>query len=484
MADVLAAAVRGLQRLPDEDLVVRYEQHELRLTRSACAAARAAARRSRREHNRASGVFARALTDGLIEQLRSTGDGSVRGSGGEQAWLRQELLASDEISAVLDRCWPERTPAQLLTELYADPAVLAAAGRSLRPADRALLFRPAGAAWTPADVPLLAEAGALLGNPADDVRAAQRRRERDEALRYAEGVLQITDLAELGLLDPAMLAERWADDGPRETVAERAGADPNWTFGHVIVDEAQELSPMAWRMLVRRCPTRSMTLVGDLAQTGAASGASSWAGALAPFAGDRWTLAELTVNYRTPAEIMAVAADVLATIDPTLSPPTSVRSTGEQPVACRVAPDELPAALARMVASEVEAVGGGRLAVLLPESLAATLAPAVLAAVPAARSGPAALDAQVGVFTVAEVKGLEFDAVLVVEPAAILARSPRGPNDLYVALTRATKRLAVLHTGELPDSLHRLDPADATQPAGTRPHPPDHPHHPDRRLTG
>jgi hypothetical protein len=212
-------------------------------------------------------------------------------------------------------------------------------------------------------------------------------------------------------------------------------------------------------MLVRRCPTRSMTLVGDLAQTGAAAGASSWAGALGPFAGDRWTLAELTVNYRTPAEIMAVAADVLATIDPTLAPPTSVRSTGEPPLAHRVAEADLPAALAKLIAAEAAAADGGRLAVLLPASLAGELGPAVLAAVPAARSGPAALDAEIGVFAVGEVKGLEFDAVLLVEPAAILADSPRGRNDLYVALTRATRRLAVLHAADLPASLHRLAPA-------------------------
>jgi DNA helicase IV len=458
MAEVIAGAVRQLQRLPSRDITVRYAQHDLRLTRSACAAARSAARRSRREHNRASGSFARALVDTLIQQLRSTGDGAPRGV--EPGGLRRELLATDEVRAVLDECWPERTPAQLLTELYADAAVLAAAaGRALRPAERELLARPPGAGWTPADVPLLAEAGELLGDPAEDIRAAERRRERDEAIRYAEGVLQLTDLAELGLVDASMLADRWADSGPQGTVADRATSDPQWTFGHVIVDEAQELSPMAWRMLVRRCPTRSMTLVGDLAQTGAAAGASSWAGALEPFAGDRWTLAELTVNYRTPAEIMAVAADVLATIDATLAPPTSVRSTGEPPLAHRVAAADLPAALVKLVAAEAAAADGGRLAVLLPASLAGELGPAVLAAVPAARSGPAALDAEIGVFTVDEVKGLEFDAVLLVEPAAILADSPRGPNDLYVALTRTTRRLAVLHAADLPGSLHRLAPA-------------------------
>ena len=128
-------------------------------------------------------------------------------------------------------------------------------------------------------------------------------------------------------------ARRYATPG---RTAERAAADRTWTFGHVIVDEAQELSPMAWRLLMRRCPTRSMTLVGDVAQTGDAGRRDSWAQVLTPYVGDRWRLAELTVNYRTPAEIMAVAAEVLAAIGvDRLEPPQSVRSTGVRPVGAR-----------------------------------------------------------------------------------------------------------------------------------------------------
>jgi DNA helicase IV len=109
------------------------------------------------------------------------------------------------------------------------------------------------------------------------------------------------------------------------TTAERAAADRTWTFGHVVVDEAQELSPMAWRLLVRRCPTRSMTAVGDLAQTGTPAGATDWGQTLRPHVGDAWRLEQLTVNYRTPAEVMAVAADVLAAGGTGASAPRSVR---------------------------------------------------------------------------------------------------------------------------------------------------------------
>src|SRR6185437_8207319 len=115
------------------------------------------------------------------------------------------------------------------------------------------------------------------------------------------------------------------------TTAERAWADPNWAYGHVIVDEAQELSEMAWRMVMRRVPTRSLTVVGDVAQRGSAAGARSWAQMLDPYVQGRWREERLTVNYRTPSEIMAVAGDVLASVAPDEQPPESVREEGARP---------------------------------------------------------------------------------------------------------------------------------------------------------
>jgi hypothetical protein len=190
-------------------------------------------------------------------------------------------------------------------------------------------------------------------------------------------------------------------------------------------------------MLMRRSPNRSMTLVGDVDQTGDLAGTSSWERVLAPYVADRWRLERLTVNYRTPAEIMSVAT----AFTPGSVPARSVRSTGVEPWACR---DDVLA----VTAAEAAAVGDGRLAVIVPAARLSELGGSV--------SEYPDLQAPVVVLTVRQVKGLEFDSVLVVDPALILAESPRGRNDLYVALTRATQRLGVLHTGELPAGLDQL----------------------------
>src|SRR5690348_7668214 len=147
------------------------------------------------------------------------------------------------------------------------------------------------------------------------------------------------------------LAARFADRDTRE-LAERAAADRDWTYRHIVVDEAQELSEMDWRVLMRRCPGRSFTVVGDLAQRRSAAGATSWDAMLAPYVADRWVHRSLTVNYRTPAEIMAVAAAVLAGFAPGVRPPDSVRASGVLPWSRRVTGDELAAAVDEFVRDE------------------------------------------------------------------------------------------------------------------------------------
>ncbi len=225
--------------------------------------------------------------------------------------------------------------------------------------------------WTPADVPLLDEAAELLGSDGSAEAAREAAALREE-LQYAQGVLDILDLDED--LDPELLratdlidADRLADRQRQrrlDSTAERAAADRTWTYGHVIIDEAQELSPMAWRVLMRRCPSRSMTVVGDLAQTGDRAAAGSWQEVLGPYVAQRWRLEQLTINYRNPAEIAELADEVLAALDVDIIAPQSVRRTGVAPRAVRVCAlaDELPA----VVADEAAAVGDGRVAVLGP----------------------------------------------------------------------------------------------------------------------
>ena len=200
-----------------------------------------------------------------------------------------------------------------------------------------------------------------------------------------------------------------------------------------------------------------MTLVGDVAQTGDLAGTSSWQRVLGPTMDDRWRLERLTINYRTPAEIMAVAADVLAGINPELEPPRSVRQSGVQPWHEEVPPAELPGRLAAVVAKEAAGMSDGRLAVIVPASRLRELSRSVQGVLPGAAVGEdPELTSPVVVLSVAQAKGLEFDTVLVADPQQILDDSARGGGDLYVALTRATQRLGVVHSGKLPSVLARL----------------------------
>ncbi|MEV4489659.1 AAA family ATPase [Micromonospora coxensis] len=464
MTEVLAAAVRDRQWVPDEPLEIEVERETLLLDPVTVREARERVRRTGRPHNLARALFdveiVHALADQVAEQIGADplgGDNLL--SEADRAEIRRELREEPGVRAALDELWPVLTPQRLLADLYASTDRIAVAAPMLTDEERTLLHREPGGGWTPADVPLLDEAAELLG---EDERAAAARRERIRASQreYAEGVLEIwrgsrsidvEDEADGGeilgvtdLLDADRLLER-QEEADRLTTAQRAAADRSWAFGHVIVDEAQELSPMAWRLLMRRCPSRSMTIVGDVAQTGALAGTPSWADALEPYVAQRWRLEELTVSYRTPAEIMAVAADVLAGIDPALRPPRSVRATGVPPwdraVTAGALADELVAATAR----EATGLADGRLGVIVPQGRADELAAAVVAALPEAAVGEQPeLESRVVVLTVDQAKGLEFDSVLVVDPDGIVAESPRGRSDLYVALTRATQRLGIL----------------------------------------
>ncbi len=504
MVQVLAAAVRDHQRLPDEDLEIPFEGQTLRLDRVTCWRARQRARLAGTPHNQARAGFRRELLAGLSQQVvsRLVADlpevelpdddllnddvPSERLLDAELEEIRSELGAAPRVRAAIDRLWPRLTPEELLTRLLTSPERLAAAAPELSAAERGRLLRErtdrratgGPGWWTPADVPLLDEAAVLLGSTdggaaREALLASERRRE----LAYARAVLSIVGVDDNGYVAPELLAARHYDTGLDTGIAERARRDRTWTFGHVIVDEAQELSAMAWRMLMRRCPARSMTVAGDIAQRGALGGVRSWADVLEPHAPGAWRVEELTVNYRTPVEIIEVAADVLASISAELRPPRSVREAGVTPWALHLDEAELAARLPELLAGETLAIGDGKLAVLVPAGRVEELARRV-ATVPGAavERGPSALDARIAVLTVAEAKGLEFDEVVLVDPAGIVAESPRGAADLYVALTRATRRLAVVHTGDLPPMLARLrrapgagappGPSGAEAPAG------------------
>ncbi|MBB5435939.1 DNA helicase IV [Nocardiopsis composta] len=507
MAGLVAAAVRERQRVPRGGLRVEAQGMELTVDEQTCRDIRDLTRDLGIRHNAARPFFVREMLGALALDQQRRFEESVREAeedagltGGAvpeledpdaPLWTEEDtevavetLWGDPAVQRALNALWPHLAPERLVGELLSDPGLMSAAAREAarEPEEGAvaehewrILLRPAGSAWTVDDVPLLDEAAELLGEEAGkrsaEQRAAERRRRERE--RYARGVLEISGLFEGDREGAAAaLAERQADEGPAPTTAERAEADRSWAYGHVIVDEAQELSEMAWRTVMRRIPTRSLTVVGDTAQTGSAAGASSWEQMLGGYAGGRLHEERLLVNYRTPAEIMDVAADVLKEVAPDQRPPESVREGGERPRAVRIAPGTWAERLPGLVGAELRAVGaapdgadcadgadpGGRVAVIVPDDRHAEFAALLPEA--ASDASPAVLDSPVAVLTCTLAKGLEFDSVLIAEPDRILAGSPQGGRDLYVAVTRATRRMTVLHERPLPGMLSGLARGD------------------------
>ena len=429
MVKVVADAVAGRQRPLRRDVQVGFEGFVLRITAEASARIVAAVRRRPGTHNarrrQVEGMVARMLHQQYrqaAERRRRVGlgrgaddeggDGPAdplgQGAVGEQE-LWESLRVLPAVTDALHRMWPVLTPEELLHDLYGAPPLVRVAARGVLTDDeQAALVRDRSPAleripWTAGDLPLLDEARVLLG--------------------------------------------------PRRPGARRGGEIRR--YGHIVVDEAQDLTPLQLRMLARRSLSGSMTVAGDIAQATGPRALARWAEVTAYLPAARTSrVVELSVNYRTPSEVMALAGRVLAVTAPHLSPPLSVRSTGTPPATRAAPPGEVAAHVATVAAEESAAVGAGTVAVVVTPSMAPSVQAALEAAgVAFAAAGRDGLDAPVTLIPVGMVKGLEFDAVVVVEPARLVAEATQGLRALYVALTRATKRLTLVHAEPLPEVL-------------------------------
>ena len=402
MATVVRRAVRTRQRGLREPLVLDYGLRRLRLSTGASAAIVAGARRRARTHNAGRRLVAEAFFESLAGSVRRPVNA---------AELADALGETLEVRRALDWMWPQLTPAHLLHDLFGSRALLAnAAAGVLDDAETEGLYRPRQAhaddvVWTGDDVPLLDEARMLLG--------------------------------------------------PRKP---RGNAGRIRTYGHIVVDEAQDLSPMQLRMVGRRSLNGSLTLVGDIAQATSAWAHDSWdslVDLISPEAPPRF--AELTIGYRVPQPIMSFAAACLPPEMADLVPPRAARPGGEPPRIVRLpaaGSGTLAAAVADTVRSELPHVGAGNLAVICADEQVAELSEALAAAgVPHGTSARRALGMQVSVCSARTLKGLEVDAAVVVEPARIVAESAAGMRLLYVALSRATQRLTVIAGEPLPGEL-------------------------------
>ena len=289
--------------------------------------------------------------------------------------------------------------------------------------------------------------------------AADARRAAEE--QYAKDTLAATGLGG-GIVSSQMLLDQMNGDDA-ELTAQRAAADREWTYGHIVVDEAQELTAMDWRMLIRRCPSRSFTIVGDVAQTSALGGTRRWSKSMNRLFGEsHWDLNELTINYRNPQEVSELASRFAEEEGLYISTVNAVRTIPDS-VSRNVVPDmssllETTAEQAAQLAEQfVSADGTGRIAVICPDNLIAPVRDAVRRKL-AVILDPAEYarlieqpewDEQISVCGTETVKGLEFDAVVVVEPGLIEDDAPSrlvAASDLYVAMTRPTQKLVIVRT--------------------------------------
>ncbi|GAA1842110.1 HelD family protein [Brevibacterium marinum] len=436
MATVLKTHIANYERIPDHDEELRVGSHNIWLRRRDVRAARDRARRTGDAHNAARNGFVSGLLKSLAEDLaREMG---LDGAGERLPELMEELRSSVDVRRALNLAWFPISPSGALRTLLSKPHKLqAAAGHLLSPAEQERLIRSPDAQLTVDDVPLLDELAELLGNSPQQTAA------RDESAReYAETVLEMTETS--SLIDAETLAARWEEEAPSVTLAERAIDDREWTYGHLVVDEAQELTPMQWRILFRRVPSKSATVVGDLAQSSRVDNTRTWDSILSEFVGDRYALQVLTVSYRTPQTVMDLANRYLHRHFPQLELVESVRRGGPAPRFDSFASAaEAVNALVPAVAEEVEAVAGGKIAVIAPDHLIDSVAE-VLDEFDIGRS-VIGLDHQIAVISAQQAKGLEFDSVIIVEPGSI---APEGHEDgvgaLYVSLTRTTDRLRIL----------------------------------------
>ena len=404
MAKVLGRAVHDRQRPLRKALRVGFGLQTLTLTVGQSKAIVADAKRRFRLHNAGRRHVEASLFATLAESSRVPVEAHE---------VRERLRHAPEVVEALERMWPVLTPADLLHDLYGSRGLIKlAAGKVLSDAEREALFRERSTTvddvtWTVDDVPLLDEARALLG-------PKPRRRKQGQP----------------------------ADDDAR-------------TYGHIVVDEAQDLSPMQLRMLTRRSLNGSMTIVGDIAQATGAWAHADWDEVLDQLPDRRPPRrAELTIGYRLPGPNMVLAARVLARAAPELKPPSSVRQNGDEPRFVEAPSGDLAAAAVRAALEERDVVDPGSVAVIVPDSLLATVSDAFDGAgVEFGRAARNGLNSQITLVPVSLVKGLELDAAVVVEPAAIFEEEVQGARALYVALTRATKRLTLVHERPLPEVL-------------------------------
>ena len=446
MAQVIAQAVADRQRPPDHDVPFSVNGMTITMTRSDALSSIKRARETGQTHNRARATFAKDLLRRLARKyaqaLRIDIDDETMS--GLVADLRDDI----DIRRQINLCWLPMTATQLVSRMFADPRRLRSAAETALGPRWQLLARDQDQAWTTSDIPLLDEAAELLGEwDYGDHGAAREQATQARQLSYARDALEASGVAAT-MITAEEYAARFMQQTSLAPVAERAEADRSWAYGHVVVDEAQELTAMQWRTVMRRCPRRSMTIVGDPAQASSPGAIANWGSALEPYVEQRWRRKQLVVNYRTPRLIMDAAAQLLVEAGIDAPTPQAVRD-GSWPIEL-VETDDVVTAAAAQAHIETDILQAGEIGVTVAQSQLAATRSALQPTI--SRSHEHDL-LKVAVITPAGAKGLEFDSVIILERAAVYEESP--VSDLYVSMTRPTQRLTFIHSVAIPAPLAR-----------------------------
>jgi hypothetical protein len=424
MADVIDQAVTDRERPLRADVVVPFRTGFLRLRAEETQRIVRSAQRRFRRHNAARRWVESEIWSAMAATWR---DGTVTAHD-----VKEVARPMPEIREALERMWPLLTPAQLLHDLFGSKALLKlAAAKHLSDTEYLSLYRPRhsdvrSVRWTDNDAALLDEARSYLGSKPSRGQTSQNGQQ---------------------------------GHGPVQPDNEEIR-----TYGHIVVDEVQDLTPMQLRMVSRRSLNGSMTVVGDIAQATGALAPNDWEDVLRYLPDHKPSrVIGLSVGYRIPAQIMALANQVMLAATPTLRAPTSVRQSDDHPEFVSSDPQGLLAAVADATRKLTDEITDGTIAVVAPDSMVERVSNALQSAgIDHARATRTGLEMGVTVVPVSVVKGLELDGVVVVEPASIVAEEQQGLRALYVALTRSTRRLTIVHASALPAPMQLSDtPAPA-----------------------
>ena len=401
MAKIVVNSVGDRQRALRTDIEIGFGAGYLRLTRGESATIVREARRRFRRHNAAHHWVETEVVTAMIA--------SSHNQELDLESTRDALREIKEFQAVINYMWPVLTPAELLHDLYSSKALMRLAAQKV---------------CTPAEYETL----------------------------YRQRALSLAD-AKFSDADVAVLDEALAVLGPRPRRSGRINeADEIRTYGHIVIDEVQDLSPMQLRMISRRSLNGSMTIVGDIAQATSAHAPASWQEVLAHLPKKNPSrIIGLTVGYRIPKQIMDLATQVMLAAAPNQVAPVSVREGDAAPKFVQCSSGELLAKLIDETNRLVTELSDGNVAIVCPDEMTEEICRALDSAkIVFGRAGASGIEFGLTVVPVSVIKGLELDGVVVVEPAKIVAAQTHGLRALYVALTRSTRRLSVVHSQALP----------------------------------